>query len=119
MPYSVERIGTLRINNGAAISALLSSLLSRGQMKVLGSVEQLSIQAPAALTNAVAVEVAAEYPGVTWSRLKRAGVDVTLPAGGTTDIDRPAFRDLRFQSAANEGANRDFVVIAKMNLPEG
>lgn len=116
MSYGVQKVGTLVIANGQTVSSLLSSILSQGQMKVLGSVETLAIAGPSALTAAVTVEVAQEYPGTSWTKLQRAGADVPVTAVDTTEIDRPAFRDLRLVSAGAEGAERSFGIMAKIAL---
>lgn len=111
-----EKLGNLVIANGETTSTLLSSLLSEGQMKVLGSLEQLAIQGPSALTAAVTVEVAQQYPGTSWAKLQRGGSDVAVTATDTTEIDRPVFRDLRLVSAGAEGAERTFQLMAKLAL---
>lgn len=116
MSYITDVVGSLTIANGGSTSGLLSSVLSEGQMKVLGSAAALSIKGPAALTGAVTVEVAQEYPGTSWTKLQRAGSDVAIGAADTVDIENPMFRDLRLVSAGTEGAERVFGLMAKLHV---
>lgn len=113
-----ELIGTLTIASAGSTSGLLSDLLSKGQMKVLGSMVELAIYAPAALTGAITVEIAPEYPGVTWRTLQQDGSDVVPTAGDVALVRSPAFMDLRIQSAGVEAADRDFVLMGKLDVPD-
>ncbi len=121
MTMTTESVGTLTIANGAATSNRLSDILSAGQMKVLaGALEQLSILGPAALTNAVAVEVSTDCPGTDFEPLEDyQGNGIAIPAATVTGIPYVAWKDLRLVAAANEGAQRDFKIVAKLNVSGG
>lgn len=118
MSRGSELIGTLAIAAAGSTSALLSSLLSKGQMKVLGSMLELAIYAPAALTGAITVEIAPEYPGVNWRTLQQDGADVVPTAGDVALVRSPAFMDLRIQSAGVEAAEREFILMGKLDYPD-
>lgn len=114
MSTHLSKIGTLQIASGAANSAKLSTLLSAGQMKVLGTARSITIHAPAALTGAVKVGVSYDG-GTTFTELNEDGTDVSVPAGDARVIFSVGWDDLRLQSAANEAANRDFVLFAQLD----
>jgi hypothetical protein len=113
-----EAIGTLTIPSGAAVSPALSSILSQGQMKVLGSMVELAIYSPAALTTAMVVQIAPEYPGVNWKTMQQDGADIVPTAGDVILVRNPVFLDLRIQGAGNEAADRDFTLMGKLDYPD-
>lgn len=109
--------GTLRIASGQTASAKLSSILTEGQMKVAGGLDNIIIYGPPALTAVVSVQVAPVYGASTWMTLQVNGSDVTVAAAKATSFHAAAFLDLRLNSAGAEGADRDFVVAIESGTP--
>jgi len=113
-----EKLAVLTIPNGGTESDALSDHLSKGQMNVLGALEQLSVAAPATLTGIVTVEVAQEYPGTTWRELQDyLNNPMTVEAGADVGIPYVTWRDLRLVSGGAEAAAREFTVRGKLAYP--
>lgn len=108
------RVGTLRISNGGTDSPAISTLGAFGRVG-LGAAIGISINAPAALTAVVTVQVL-PYGDATWRTLQSGGADVTVAAGKTVVISPPAFADMRLHSAGAEGADRDFFIDAQIDM---
>lgn len=108
-------VGTLTIANGATDSPALSTLLTAGQMKVLGgSIADLEITAPAALTGTCNVQTVPVEGSTTWTDATLFGSTFALGAGTTTSIPISSFADLRIHSGSAEGAARAFIVVAQL-----
>lgn len=114
MSSHLSKIGTLRITSGQANSAKLSTLLSAGQRKVLGTAKSITIHAPATLTGTVKVGVSYDG-GTTFTELNENGTDVSVAAGDARVIFSVGWDDLRLQSSVAEGADRDFVLFAQLD----
>ncbi len=117
MSMGIERLATLTIEAAAATSDALSDHLSAGQAKVvLGALEQMTIYGPAALTNAVKVEVSDTFPGVVWKDLEDyLGNGIAIEADKATGIPYTTFKDLRLLAAGNEASERTFPIDGKLN----
>lgn len=109
---------TLSIANGQTDTPALSSLFSRGQLKaLLGSLVQMVIQAPSALTGAVTIQVVGTEGSSSWVTLQSpAGTDIPIAASKAVIVNAGAFRDLRLHSASAEGAQRDFVLTFQLTV---
>lgn len=108
---------TLSIPNAGSDSPWLSSILSLGQMKaVLGSVVHMIIYTPAALTNAITVQVVPTEGDTSGKTLQTsAGTDLTLAAGKAVVVPASAFKDMRIHSAGAEAGQRDFDVVIQVD----
>src|SRR5437660_11375907 len=66
------------------------------------------------LTNTVTVQVEESDTGTNWTNLYSAGVLVNLQASGCIVIGPVPFRQIRFNSAATEGAVRTIRTIGQI-----
>lgn len=108
----------LTIANGGTDSPYLSSLFSAGQLKaLLGSLVQMVVYTPAALTAAVTMQVrAVEASGTPVTLQTPAGTDVAFAAAKGVVVNAGAFRDFRMHSAGAEAADRDFDFVCQLTV---
>ena len=107
-------LGTATIPNGQSDSNWLSV-----PKAVFAHVINFLIYGPAALTAAVTVEVAAnEQPvGGDQRTLQLVpGTDVTVPALKAVKVEAGGIMSIRVHSAGAEGAQRDFIITAQMDM---
>lgn len=113
---SVEHIGDLVIADTEDTSTLLSSLLTPVQRSVLGTMDQLTVFGPAALTGTVTIEVSDEPDGTFVPLNDSNGAPIEIAAATATDIPFTTYKDLRLKSSGAEGDDRVFKLFGRLNL---
>lgn len=104
-------LATMRIASAGTDSPDFTSYASA---RVLRTISALSIQAPAALTGTVTVQVPDSIgSSPSYQTLQSGGADVQVTAGDAIPITRVPFHGFRLHSGSAEGANRDFVIMGE------
>lgn len=112
----MHSVATLRISSGGTNSTALSDYWGANPANVaMQFANDISIQAPAALTAVVTLQSRA-VAGGTWSAVQEGGADVTIAAGKTRTLLGLQAADLRLVSAGAEGADRDFFVTIQESI---
>lgn len=147
MTLVTETLATLTIPSGQTLSPTLGSLLSRGQLRTaLSFLDNLTIMAPSGLDEDTQVQISSvRNPAYTdWvdgldlnvsiapadqilDELTNAITDEAsvnlytqgLGSGGPTQLNDLSFKDLRLKSAVAVAADRNFAILAKMDIPSG
>lgn len=115
--HNVTRF-VLSIPNGGTDSPYVSSLFSAGQLKALfGSLVQMIVYTPAALTGTVTMQIRSlEATGTPVTLQVVPGTDTAFAAAKGVVVNAGAFRDFRIRSSAAEGAQRDFEVVCQVTI---
>lgn len=107
------------IANGGTESGLLSAQRSKGQVKLApGSLVDMIVYTPDALTNTLKAYISPVYPGDTadWRVLANASGDIAFAANKAIQLTIASFRDLKFVSSGAEAAERTIKVAWQLSI---